>query len=50
MPKLIDCHSMEPFMAELLKSLQDAPSDELGRTHDDILFSEADSKNNRELL
>ncbi len=44
MPKFIDSHPMEPFSAEQLESLQDAPPDEFGVTHHDILFSEKDNK------
>ena len=44
MPKFIDVHAMEPFTADELKKLQDAPRDEFGVTHHDILFSEKDNK------
>ncbi|NIM68901.1 MAG: DUF4242 domain-containing protein [Xanthomonadales bacterium] len=44
MPKFIDTHPMEPFTAEELRKLQDAPPDEFGVTHHDILFSEEDNK------
>ncbi len=44
MPKFIDAHAMEPFKADQLKSLQNAPPDEFGVTHHDILFSEKDNK------
>ena len=44
MPKFIDAHEMEPFTADQLNQLQDAPPDEFGVTHHDILFSEKDNK------
>ena len=44
MPKFIDSHPMEPFTAEELNNLQNAPADEFGVTHHDILFSENDDK------
>ncbi|WOH36705.1 DUF4242 domain-containing protein [Thalassotalea fonticola] len=44
MPKFIDSHPMEPFTADELKSLQNAPPDEFGVTHHDILFSSEDNK------
>ena len=44
MPKFIDVHSMEPFTAEELKKLHNAPPDEFGVTHHDILFSETGNK------
>jgi hypothetical protein len=43
-PKFIDVHSMQPFTADALNKLQDAPPDEFGVTHHDILFSEKDNK------
>ena len=44
MPKFIDSHEMEPFTAEQLRELQNAPADEFGVTHHDILFSEKENK------
>jgi len=44
MPKFIDTHAMEPFTADQLKKLQDAPPDEFGVTHHEILFSENENK------
>jgi hypothetical protein len=44
MPKFIDSHEMQPFTADALKKLQNAPPDEFGVTHHDILFSEKDNK------
>lgn len=35
---------MEPFTADELKNLQNAPPDEFGVTHHDILFSAEDNK------
>ena len=44
MPKFIDSHPMTPFTADELKKLQNAPADEFGVTHHDILFSEEEDK------
>jgi len=44
MPMFIDVHAMKPFTAEELKKLQNAPPDEFGVTHHDILFNEKDDK------
>lgn len=44
MPKFIDEHPMKPFTADQLRNLQNAPPDEFGVTHHDILFSEKDNK------
>ncbi len=44
MPKFIDAHPMTPFTADQLNNLQNAPPDEFGVTHHDILFSEKDNK------
>ncbi|WP_341501878.1 nickel-binding protein [Gallaecimonas sp. GXIMD4217] len=44
MPRFIDAHPMQPFTADQLKQLQDAPPDEFGVTHYDIIFSEKDNK------
>jgi len=44
MPKYIDSHEMRPFTANELNKLQNAPPDEFGVTHHDILFSEKDNK------
>ncbi len=44
MPKYIDVHRMKPFTAEQLRKLKDAPRDEFGIVHRDILFSEKDDK------
>ena len=44
MPMFMDSHPMEPFTAEALREVQNAPADEFGVTHHDILFSEADNK------
>ena len=44
MPKFIDSHPMTPFTANELNALQDAPPDEFGVTHHDILFSEEDNR------
>jgi hypothetical protein len=42
-PKFIDAHAMNPFKADELTKLQNAPPDEFGVTHHDILFSEKDN-------
>lgn len=44
MPKFIDSHPMKPFTPDQLNALQDAPADEFGVTHHDILFSEEENK------
>ena len=44
MAKFIDSHPMQPFTGDKLKGLQDAPPDEFGVTHHDILFSEKENK------
>ena len=43
MPKYIDAHPMTGFSAETLRKAQDAPADEFGVTHHDILYSEKDN-------
>jgi len=44
MPKYLDEHQMNPFTAEQLRELQNAPPDEFGVTHHDVLFSEEKNK------
>ncbi len=44
MPKYIDQHPMKPFKPEQLQELQNAPADEFGVTHQEIIFSEKDNK------
>jgi hypothetical protein len=44
MPKFIDTHEMDPITAQQLREAQNAPPDEFGVTHHDILFSEEDNK------
>ncbi len=44
MPKFIDVHEMKPFTAEQLKEIQDAPPDEFGITHHDILYNEEENR------
>jgi len=44
MPKYIDVHPMHPFTAEQLREAQNAPPDEFGVVHHDILFSEKENK------
>jgi hypothetical protein len=44
MLKFIDAHGMEPFSAMQRRELKDAPPDEFGVVHKDILFSEKDNK------
>lgn len=44
MPKFIDTHEMKPLSGDQLKKLQNAPPDEFGVTHHDILFSEKENK------
>lgn len=44
MPTFIDVHPMKPFTADTLNELQNAPPDEFGVTHHDVLFSEEEDK------
>ena len=44
MPKYMDEHQMEPFTAQQLRELQNAPPDEFGVTHHDVLFNEEENK------
>ncbi len=44
MPKYLDEHQMTPFTAQQLRELQNAPPDEFGVTHHDIIFSEEENK------
>ncbi|MCE8424060.1 MAG: DUF4242 domain-containing protein [Candidatus Methanoperedens sp.] len=44
MPKYIDQHPMKPLKPEQLRELQNAPPDEFGVTHHEIIFSEKDNK------
>ncbi len=39
MPKFIDVHEMHPFTEEQLREIQNAPADEFGVTHHDILYN-----------
>ena len=39
MPKYLDTHEMGTFSEEALRELQNAPVDEFGVTHHDIIFS-----------
>lgn len=44
MPKCMYTHPMRPLDAKTLRELQQAPEDEFGVTHHDILFSEDGNK------
>jgi hypothetical protein len=44
MPIFIDTHQMKPLTAQELREAQNAPEDEFGVTHHDILFNEKDNK------
>lgn len=44
MPKYIDSHPMSGLTAMKLRELQNAPTDEFGVTHHDILFNEAENQ------
>ena len=44
MPKFLDAHPMKPFTEKKLRAAQNAPRDEFGVTHHDILFNEAENK------
>ena len=44
MAKYIDQHPMRPSTPEQFQELQNAPRDEFGVKHDNIIFSEKDNK------
>ena len=44
MPKYLDEHQMKPLTAQQLREAQNAPPDEFGVTHHDVLFSEEENK------
>jgi hypothetical protein len=44
MAKYIDQHPMRPFTPEQFQELQNAPRDEFGVKHENIIFSEKDNK------
>ncbi len=44
MTKFIDQHPMTPFTAELLRKAMEAPEDEFGVTHHDLLYTEGEDK------
>ncbi len=44
MPKYMDTHEMGTFSEGTLRELQNAPADEFGVTHHDILFSKDNDK------
>jgi hypothetical protein len=44
MPKFIDAHKMNPLTEQQLKQAQNAPKDEFGVTHENIIYSETENK------
>ena len=44
MPKYLDEHQMKPLTAQPLREAQNAPPDEFGVTHHDVLFSKEENK------
>ena len=44
MPKFLDSHSMKEVDTESLKKLQNAPKDEFGVTHLNLIFNEEEDK------
>ncbi len=44
MPKYLDEHQMKPLTAKQLREAQNAPPDEFGVTHHDVLFSKEENK------
>ena len=44
MPKFLDVHSLKGFEEQTLRKLQQAPVDEFGITHDNILYNKEEDK------
>lgn len=44
MPKFLDVHHLKPNDEEALKKLQQAPEDEFGITHINLMFNEQEDK------
>lgn len=44
MPRFLDAHSMEGLSEEMLKKIQNAPKDEFGVTHVNLLYSSKENK------
>jgi hypothetical protein len=44
MPKFLDAHSFRPFTEDELKQAQNAPRDEFGVTHHNILYNQNEDK------
>jgi hypothetical protein len=44
MPKFLDVHSLKGFEEEILRKLQQSPTDEFGITHDNIMYSKEEDK------
>jgi len=44
MPKFLDSHSLKGANPETLKKLQNAPKDEFGVTHLNLIYSEGEDK------
>ena len=44
MPKFIDTHSMNPLSEQQVRQVQNAPKDEFGVTHENIIYNEKENK------
>ena len=44
MPKFLDVHSLKGFEEETLRKLQQAPVDEFGITHDNIMYNKEEDR------
>jgi hypothetical protein len=44
MPKFIDTHPMNPFSEQQVRQVQNAPKDEFGVTHENIIYNEKENK------
>jgi len=44
MPKYLDAHRFTPFTEKQLKEAQNAPKDEFGVTHQNIIYNEKENK------
>ncbi|MFL6460371.1 MAG: nickel-binding protein [Nitrososphaeraceae archaeon] len=44
MPKFIDVHSLKEVDEKILRKTRDAPKDEFGVTHDNILYNKEEDK------
>jgi hypothetical protein len=44
MPKFLDVHSLKDLDEKILRKTQDAPKDEFGVTHDNILYNREEDR------